>query len=91
MASKADKKYKQFIKIDNADPYGYTKIDTDKLGTQHSDFTDKYGDRVSGEYPYPGFALERKYQRLQTVEQGSKKSNKKYTKGSTSRKVNSVD
>ena len=83
-ADKATAKYKAFTKIDDADPQGMMKIDTSKLGHQSYTFMDKYGDVVSGEYPYPGFSLEKKYQRQQTVEQDPKK----YTRGGGSRKVN---
>ena len=47
-------------------------------------FGDKKGNVISGEYPYPGFSVEKKYQRQQTVEQDPKK----YTRGGGSRKVN---
>ena len=87
----ANKKYKQRKKIDDADPQGMSKIDASKLGTisvggiRAKDLGYEKG--VRSEYPYPGFALEKKYQRQQTVEQNPKK----YTKGSTSRKADIKD
>ena len=87
----SNKKYEQRKKIDDADPQGMGKINANKLGTisvggiRAKDLGYEKG--VRSEYPYPGFALEKKYQRQQTVEQNPKK----YTKGSTSRKADIKD
>ena len=88
MANKKDKRKK---KIEYDDPQGMDKIDASKLGTISIGgirAEDRgYPKGVRFEYPYPGFALEKKFQRQQTVEQDPKK----YTRGSTSRKADIKD
>jgi len=84
-AEKTAKKVNDFFKMDDTDPQGMMKIDTSKIGIQTHSFSDRKGNTVSGEYPYPGFSVQKKYERQQTVEQNPKK----YTKGSGTRKPSS--